>query len=206
MSTTEELRERLKYKDYVKHINWVFHKTQVPPKIILIGKNSESVPLRRYNLRICEIARLDASVTAPSKSELFDDLRQRAMFEDITDDAIVTNPKIAKKYLNKTNVVILDDDNIVIDPKNLVLAILGSEVFLTNHGRFLFDVPQSPSLHVSSSTGTTSYITEVIRTVNTTLQSRQSDSRFIIEEIKLSVEPDSYDIVDSRVYLKKERR
>lgn len=206
MSTTEGIRERLKYKDYVKHINWVFHKIQDPPKIILIGKNSESVPLRHYNLRICNIARLDASVTAPKKTELFDDFCQRARFEDITADAIITNSKLAKKYLNNTNVVILDDDNIVIDPKSLVLAILGSEAFLTNHGRFLFDVPPCPDIRSIGSDGTTPYITKIVRTVNLNLANRCSNSRFIIEEIKLSVDPDTYDIIDSRVYLKKERQ
>ncbi|MBQ1528360.1 hypothetical protein IIZ77_01770, partial [Candidatus Saccharibacteria bacterium] len=179
------------------------HKTQDPPKIVLMGKNSESVPLRDYKLRICEIARLDASANAPQKTELFDDLRQRSLFEDITTDALNTNPKLAKKYLGNVNVVILDDLNVIKNGINLTHAILKSETFLTHHGRFLFDLA-IPKLNPTIPNYSINYVLSTTRKVNEMLKKAGRPSRFLVEDIKLSVNDAAEAILGLRVYLKKE--
>lgn len=195
--------EQAKYSDFVKHINWVFHKTQVPPKIILMGKNSESVPLRNYKLRVCELARLDASANAPKKNELFNDLCQRNLFEDITTAALNSDPKLAKKYLGNVNVVILDDRAVIKNGANLTQAILKSETFLTHHGRFLFDLaitkldPGIPNYSIN-------YILSTTRKVNEMLKKAGRSSRFLVEDIKLSINDNADTILGLRVYLKKE--
>ncbi|MBR3233017.1 hypothetical protein IKF74_01910 [Candidatus Saccharibacteria bacterium] len=193
--------EEAKYKDYVKHINWIYHKTQVPPKVILMGKNSETVPLRHYKLRICEIARLDSSKDAPPKSDLFDDFRQKNAFEDITTEALIDDSKLAHKYLGTNNVVILDDYVVVTNRATLVEAIVKGETFLTDHGRFLFDLPIG--ITISEPAVAIGYILSVAREANANLRDIISSSRFLVEDIKLTVDQNATGVLGLRVYLKK---
>lgn len=203
-------RKEKKYSDYAKHISWVFHKTQVLPRIVFIGKNSETIPLRNYKLRICEITRLDASDDAPDKKELFADHVQRSYFNDITTESIDSDPKLFKKYHNNMNVVIVDDYELVDDEAKLLSTILDSEKFLTNHGRILFDVPIRITAEDEFETAdypldadeVIPVILAVIRAANKTLL--ETGVRLIPEEIKLTVAEDASRIVGIRVYLKKE--
>ncbi len=213
MSDLEKMiatRERVKYKDYAKHISWVFHKTQVLPKIILMGKNSETVPIRNYKLRICELTRLDASETAPDKKTLFDDHIQRNLFSDVTLANASYDPKLSKKYLGNMNVVIIDDYDIVNDDQALYDAILDSERFLTNHGRILFNIPiwisttddfEDEDFPLDVGEALPSLLL-TIRTVNEFLA--KNDVRLAIEDIKLTVAENAERVIDVRVYLKKE--
>ena len=193
-------RNDAKYSDYTKHINWIYHKTQDLPNVMLVGKASESIPLRNYKLRRCNLTRLNPSANAPAPLELFADLLQARHCTNLDSDDFANNPKLQKRYIATQNVVIIDDDEIVSDFLRLTNTILYCEQFLTQHGRILFDVPIRRHLDYESE------LIWAIKTVRTCVNRVNGALRslFLIEDIKLSSCGNTAGFVGIRVYLKKE--
>lgn len=202
-----------KYRDYAKHISWVYHKTQVLPKVMLLGENSESVPLRNYKLRNCELTRLDALPDAPTAKDLFVDYAQRVNFKDHTLRELTTDPKLRAQYLGTQNVAIIDDVAHTSSSERLIDLILRTEPFLTTHGRFLFDIPVNDSSiaffgrayfnhDFHEITAIPKKIISMVRLLNDKLKG--TNTHFKIEEIKLSLYGDAVSIAGIVVYLKKE--
>ena len=207
--------EEQKYRDYTKHISWVYHKTQILPKVVLVGKNSSTVPMRNYKLRICELTRLNPSSTAPAARELFDDYAQLSNFRDLSMEELSSSPKLKKLYLNTQNVVILDDATITSQSLKILNTIVLTEPLLAQHGRFLFDISASASCSVLESCAVFDHqvidlqsipakVLGLVRSVNDILFHSGKPSHFKIEDIKLSIFGDATCLVGLRVYLKKE--
>ena len=55
--------EHIKVKDYIKHINWIYHKTQDLPNITFIGGGN--IPERLYGLRQSKITLIDPDAVIP---------------------------------------------------------------------------------------------------------------------------------------------
>lgn len=208
--------ERIKVKDYIKHINWVFHKTQDLPNIVVIG--SDNVPERIHGLRNSKITLLDPKTILP-KEKLFPDFMQRRRFNvvDTYDIFDVTN-KVESRLIGTQNVFIIDGWQTSFNSFELEQRIQLSGNLLTEHGRCLFDIPMygaatsssrlfeivqsftnDQSRHIASNaTVVDGYVHEVVTVVNQSAEGYH----FEIEELKLTDVglPQS---IAMRVYLKK---
>ena len=203
--TVTDFRNDFKYNDYAKHISWVYHKTQILPKVVLIGENSMSVPLKNYKLRQCELVRLNAPETAPTAKELFDDHIQRGNFKDLSTNALAGDEKLQRKYLGMQNVVIIDDAEIVRDFKALASTIYMSEQFLTPRGRILFDIPVYRFRDYEAELAdVVKSVRACVKYVNNCMSEGGGKVHFEIEEIKLSMYGDTEGVVGVVVYLKKQ--
>ena len=132
--------ERIKIKDYyVKHTNWVYHKTQDLPNITIIGRENVA---GKQHLRQVVITVLDPQIEFPEKC-MFPDHGQRKRYRAIDSYAIydVTETKYRKMMIGTQNAVIIDDERITLDKNLLKEKILAASSYLTMHGRCLFDIP-----------------------------------------------------------------
>lgn len=208
--------ERTKLKDYLKHINWIYHKTQDLPNITFLG--SDNIPERLYGLRESYITLLDPKAILP-KEKLFDDHIQRKNFKVIKSDQIFDELGSHNDMLESQNVVIIDTHN----PQNLAEQILDAGRLLTQHGRILFDIPMyldclrysglfAVAQHLisgfdrsvsSNATLMDEQVHGLVRNVNEL--ARKDDYLFEIEEIKLtdSGVTELNRSIAIRVYLKK---
>lgn len=214
--------ERIKIKDYIKHINWVYHKTQNLPNIVIIG--SDNIPERLHGLRNANIILLDPKVCLPGKV-LFSDFMQRRRFHVVDSyDLFDVLNTFENRLVGIQNVVIIDDRGIALDSFELEQKILLAGSLLTEHGRCLFDVPMYSdavcrstlySLIKKFTTGSTSrissnataidgYVHEVVASVNRNLAGGDEDKgyRFEIEDLKLTDVGLPHSVA-MRVYLKK---
>ena len=209
--------EHIKIKDYLKHINWVYHKTQVLPRITLIG--SDNVPERLYGIRQSEITVLDPKTVFP-KETLFVDHIQRRNFKTVDSKEVLCARDKKGNMLDTQNVVIIDFPGLSID--ELEQNIIKAGMLLTQHGRCLFDVPmygkifQETKLYgivakftKSSTTGASpslavidDYIHEVVFSVNHSEDVIKANYYFTIEELKLTDVGLSRSVA-VRIYLKK---
>lgn len=217
--------DAIKYRDYAKHISWVYRKTQVLPKVLLMGKNSETVPIKDYKLRTCELTRLDAGADAPAPNDLFIDHLQAKLFYDIRTEDIRNDAKIARKYIGQQNVVILDDYDTVCNVEKLIATVELGEIFLAHHGRLLFDIPILSSWDHIPGAGllesierlgldikqfpndvdmAVSRIMNVAKITNQKMAEEGSHAYFVIEDIKLSIDESTHTIVGARTYFKEE--
>lgn len=143
---------RQKLKDYVKHIGWIYHKTQNLPNLVIYG--SDTVPERAFGLRQCQITRLNPKDIIPPKT-LFNDHIQARNFHELVDTRIgyadlshhdsplpmlYEEPKNLAKYVKSQNVFILDDGCSAYVQSGLSLALAEADCLLTPHGRVLFDL------------------------------------------------------------------
>ncbi len=131
--------ERIKIKDYyVKHTNWVYHKTQNLPNITVIGRENVA---GKQHLRQVVINVLDPQVEFPEKC-MFPDRGQRKRYHRIDSYAIydVTDPS-DYGMIGTQNAVIIDDERITLNEDVLREKIISAASYLTMHGRCLFDIP-----------------------------------------------------------------
>lgn len=211
--------ERIKIKDYIKHISWVYHKTQVLPRITIVG--SDNIPERLYGLHQSEITLLDPKVSLP-KEQLFPDFRQRRNFHTVQSDEIFDELGSKTDLCGTQNVVILDRRNLVFSALELEQLIIQAGKLLTHHGRCLFDIPmygkaleysrlldvareftEIPARFISSNISVMdSYVHEVVSAVNQAKAVKDEDYAFEIEELKLTDVGLSQSVA-MRVYLKK---
>ena len=131
--------ERIKIKDYyVKHTNWVYHKTQDLPKITIIGRENVA---GKQHLRQVVITVLDPQVEFPEKC-MFPDHGQRKRYRTIDSYAIFDVMETKDyKMIGTQNAVIIDDERITLDKDRLKEKIIAASSYLTMHGRCLFDIP-----------------------------------------------------------------
>lgn len=214
--------ERIKIKDYIKHINWVYHKTQNLPNLIIIG--SDNIPERLHSLRNANVTLLDPKISLPEK-KLFPDLFQRRRFHAIESYDIfdVMNPTEGR-LIGSQNVVIIDDREIAFNSFELEQKILLAGSLLTEHGRCLFDLPmygkalsesylfdivqkftnENTKYIASNATAIDSYVHEVIANINKGMpeDSINENYQFEIEDLKLT-DVGLQSSVAMRVYLKK---
>lgn len=217
--------EYAKTKDYIKHINWIFHKTQNLPNVTVVGRGN--VPERLHGLRQAKITALDPQEELPVKY-MFTDYGQRKRFRvvksyDITDVLNTTDYKM----IDTQNVVIIDDANITLDESKLKSMVLDASVYLTMHGRCLFDLPMydhndvglsstvlrtvrpfvsnliNPDLiSMHDANDIDDYVHDVVNQLNQSEFMSKRGWRFEIEELKLTDAGLSNSIA-ARVYLKK---
>lgn len=211
--------ERIKIKDYIKHISWVYHKTQVLPRITIVG--SDNIPERLYGLHQSEITLLDPKSPLP-KEQLFPDLRQRHNFHTVQSDEIFDELGSKTDLRGTQNVVILDRRDIVFSALELEQLIIQAGKLLTHHGRCLFDIPmygkaleysrlldvarefaEIPARFISPNiSAMDGYVHEVVSAVNQAKEVKDEDYAFEIEELKLTDVGLSQSVA-MRVYLKK---
>ena len=217
--------EYAKVEDYIKHIRWIFHKTQNLPNITIIGRGN--VPERLHGLRQARITVLGAEEKLPVKT-MFSDFGQRRRFRvidpyDVTD---VLNSKDYKMYCTQ-NVVIFDDYHISLNENLLKEKIMEAGCYLTEHGRVLFDLPMydhgeirmqsnlyrliRPFIPASDEGALLSpndinaiddYVHGVIKWINESEYMERNGWMFKIEEIKLT-DAGLRNSIAARVYLKK---
>ena len=216
--------ERAKTKDYIKHINWIFHKTQNLPLITVIGR--WNVPARLHGLRQAKITVIDP-VEEPPIKHMFDDFGQRSRYRTLSSYDIydVTNTK-DYKMIGTQNVVIIEDSNISLDETQLKERILRAASYLTTHGRCLFDIPMydlsevrsnselyrliRPFIPESNHSGIISlqnasaidtYVHGIVDDINQSEYLKNGGYKFEIEELKLT-DADLSRSIAARVYLK----
>ena len=217
--------EHIKIKDYIKHINWVYHKTQNLPNITLIGR--ENVPERLHGLRQAEITVLDPKAKLPTKV-LFPDYGQRKRYRTV-DSYDIYDVLGTKDYkmIGTQNAVIIDDYRITLNEDQLKQKILSASTFLTVHGRCLFDIPMydhgehrmhsevyrviqpfiRPSeddfdlLSMNDVNAIDDYVHDVVGGLNVSEFLRNNGYKFEIEELKLT-DTGLSNSVAARVYLK----
>ncbi len=209
--------EKTKIKDYLKHINWIYHKTQNLPRITVIG--SDNIPERLYGLRQSIITLLDPKQVLP-KEKLFDDHIQRKNFGVAYSDDIFDELGSHNDMLGTQNVVIIDS----CDTHKLAETIHDTGLLLTSHGRILFDIPmysnclqysllfKAASMIVPANkeryfsddaTFVDEYVHRLVKNINEL--AKRDDYYFEIEEMKLTDGGTGMErSVAMRVYLKKD--
>lgn len=221
--------EYAKVKDSILHINWIFHKTQNLPNIIVYGRGN--VPERLHGLRQARINVLNPSMNLPVK-HMFADYGQRGRFQVVDPYEIFdgSNPKY-RKMIGAQNVVIIDDYCTTLNKDELVRQILEASPLLTEHGRCLFDLPLydheeinrystiyqlvrpfiqrvTPKSKAITSLANVNaidrYVHDVVREINHSIYFQENGYRFDIEEIKLipANHENISESISARVYLK----
>ncbi|MBR2587405.1 hypothetical protein IKE71_03495 [Candidatus Saccharibacteria bacterium] len=223
---------RIKIKDYVKHTNWIFHKTENLPNIFLYG--GETVPERLVGLRQCKITRVNPQYRLAT-NYIFPSRIQQKNIDDIPDSNLpgYEGAQIAKHMKNTINldqfeatqnVFIIDNHTLTFQEEAMKSLLKRAEFYLTPHGRVLFDIPfisldaltaHSPiwrlaSYRASNSLDRPETINEnvfhVIKIVNdfNAAQERRDRALFEVEDIKVTVNNHYFtDPCGLRVYLKK---
>lgn len=220
--------EYAKCEDYIKHIRWVYHKTQNLPRIVIIGRGN--VPERLHGLRQAHITVLGSANKLPPDKAMFPDFGQRRRFKviDPYDFTDVMNSKDYKMFCTQ-NVVIIDDYHIALNEGLLKEKILEASYYLTEHGRILFDLPmydhaeyrlQSPIwravkhftpspapednqlLSMDDANDIDDYVHDVVKWINESEYMERNGWMFKIEELKFT-DTGLRNSIAARVYLKK---
>ena len=209
-----EETERIKAKDFVKHIDWVYEKIYDLSHVTWFG--SGNMPARHYNLAPAYFTIFDPTTTLTS-ADLFGDFAQR-------NNTTIYRASYAEALKHRNlveaqNAVSLEDLAATLNEDELVNALVIAAKLLLRHGRAYFTLPianevshclratldypaEPPKFNFETVDQAVTYIQRIVRAVNERLKTESKPCFLTIEDIRLTT-AGPWGVTNVRVFLDK---